>query len=178
MSTEEGVTHVGDETEQSHDSSQKSPAETIESQPNTDVVPIPTFNPQETIYLEHEWAFWFDSGMIRGMNQTTYENSLKIIGAFRTVQDFWRYWNNFTDINKFPDGSNVLLFKLGIKPMWEDPSNEKGGKWVINSDKRHIHDSWTRIVLFTIGEQFSNPDELSYQSVLKQTESKFESLCG
>jgi len=132
-----------------------------ENQSNVEIIlSVPKFDPSEPMYLEHEWAFWFDSGRIRGMNQTTYENSLKIIGAFRTVQEFWRYWNNFTDINKFPEGSNLLLFKLGIKPMWEDPSNEKGGKWVINSDKRHILESWLRIVLFSIGEQFSNQDEL------------------
>jgi translation initiation factor 4E len=22
------------------------------------------------------------------------------------------------------------LFKAGVQPMWEDPMNEKGGKWV------------------------------------------------
>jgi translation initiation factor 4E len=27
-------------------------------------------------------------------------------------------------------GSNYHLFKEGVQPMWEDPANEKGGKWV------------------------------------------------
>jgi translation initiation factor 4E len=33
-------------------------------------------------------------------------------------------------LTPFEEGTNLRLFKGGIKPMWEDPSNEKGGKWV------------------------------------------------
>jgi hypothetical protein len=32
-----------------------------------------------------------------------------------------------------PDGTNLRLFKYGIKPTWEDPANERGGKWVIRN---------------------------------------------
>jgi translation initiation factor 4E len=33
-------------------------------------------------------------------------------------------------------GLDFYLFKEGIKPLWEDPSNIKGGKWVLNLEKR------------------------------------------
>lgn len=80
------------------------------------------------------------------MSLDAYENTLKSLGKFATVQDFWRYWNLLTKVDPFPgsysnssllklipfeEGTNLRLFKGGIKPMWEDPSNEKGGKWVL-----------------------------------------------
>lgn len=30
------------------------------------------------------------------------------------------------------NGTDLYIFKKGIKPMWEDPMNENGGRWLIN----------------------------------------------
>jgi len=66
----------------------------------------------------------------RGMNCQDYNSQLKPLGSFNTVQGFWRYWNNIVDPSRFPNDSNLRLFKRGIKPMWEDASNIHGGRWV------------------------------------------------
>lgn len=29
-----------------------------------------------------------------------------------------------------PPQTDLHLFKSGIRPMWEDPANTRGGKWV------------------------------------------------
>jgi hypothetical protein len=39
--------------------------------------------------------------------------------------------NNLAPPSKLPLGSNYHLFKLDVRPAWEDPHNEKGGKWNI-----------------------------------------------
>jgi len=64
------------------------------------------------------------------MNCQDYNSQLKPLGSFNTVQGFWRYWNNIVDPSRFPNDSNLRLFKRGIKPMWEDASNIHGGRWV------------------------------------------------
>lgn len=33
-------------------------------------------------------------------------------------------------LQDIPPHRDIHLFKKGIKPMWEDPANKKGGKWV------------------------------------------------
>jgi len=35
----------------------------------------------------------------------------------------------------------ICVFQEGIQPMWEDPVNKGGGRWVLNLDKRQrLHD--------------------------------------
>jgi len=48
---------------------------------------------------------------------------------------------------------NVSLCYLqdGIQPMWEDPVNKGGGRWVLNLDKRQrmreLNDLWLETVI-------------------------------
>jgi hypothetical protein len=46
----------------------------------------------------------------------------------------------------------------GIKPMWEDDNNKRGGRWLINLDKRQRGTSldhfWLEVMLCLIGEAF------------------------
>eukprot|EP01118_Nematostelium_gracile_P009129 TRINITY_DN305_c0_g1_i1.p1 TRINITY_DN305_c0_g1~~TRINITY_DN305_c0_g1_i1.p1 ORF type:complete len:406 (-),score=113.62 TRINITY_DN305_c0_g1_i1:26-1183(-) len=105
--------------------------------------------------LEHQWVFWYDDQMPHGTTADKYESAIKALGKFDNVQDFWRYWNNLQKVVKFPDGTNLRLFKEGIKPMWEDPLNRDGGKWVINSSNKDATNKiWNKLVLALIGEQF------------------------
>ena len=60
-----------------------------------------------------------------------WENNLKLVGDFATVEDFWSYFNNMRKPSGLEFNSNYHIFKSGIKPMWEDPHNAKGGKWIL-----------------------------------------------
>ncbi|KFB52699.1 eukaryotic translation initiation factor 4e type [Anopheles sinensis] len=42
----------------------------------------------------------------------------------------------------------------GIKPMWEDPANMRGGKWVIRLKKSKIDRAWENVCMAMLGEQF------------------------
>ena len=75
-------------------------------------------------------------------------------------QDFWRYWNNIVDPSKFPEGSNLRIFKHGIKPMWEDPANVGGGKWVVHTEKEFTSKRSIHAVLLLIGEQLEYNDDV------------------
>eukprot|EP01105_Mastigella_eilhardi_P024567 TRINITY_DN643_c2_g2_i3.p1 TRINITY_DN643_c2_g2~~TRINITY_DN643_c2_g2_i3.p1 ORF type:complete len:1081 (-),score=322.65 TRINITY_DN643_c2_g2_i3:39-3260(-) len=110
--------------------------------------------------LEHEWVIWYDRGGVKGQTQAQYESSIKEIGSFGTVEEFWRYWNNVFEGRRFPDGSNVRVFKNGIRPTWEDPSNVSGGKWVVHCHKQVTANITTAAVLAVIGEQLPNSHEI------------------
>jgi len=113
----------------------------------------------KSLVFEHEWILWYDNTR-SGMLSEDYESSMKVIGRFFTVEEFWNCWNSLENISNFPEGSNFRLFKQHIKPMWEDPSNENGGKFIISTLKEHTHLLWSKVVLFLIGEQFEYSDNM------------------
>lgn len=44
-------------------------------------------------------------------------------------------------------GCDYSVFKSDIKPVWEDATNEKGGRWLIK-DNGLLDQYWTDIVMF------------------------------
>jgi len=115
--------------------------------------------------LENEWSFWYDkrpaqSKRVRG-EQESYESNLREIGNFGTVEDFWRYYNHMVKPSKIETNSNYHFFKKGIKPMWEDPQNAKGGKWVLTlKDKAIVDIIWENVVLAMVGETLDIEEEV------------------
>lgn len=51
-------------------------------------------------------------------------------------------------------GANYHLFKDGIKPLWEDPANKSGGKWVmIVRGQQPLTDSiWSNLAMALVGQ--------------------------
>eukprot|EP00658_Telonema_sp_P-2_P044068 TRINITY_DN31937_c0_g1_i1.p1 TRINITY_DN31937_c0_g1~~TRINITY_DN31937_c0_g1_i1.p1 ORF type:complete len:190 (-),score=43.81 TRINITY_DN31937_c0_g1_i1:364-933(-) len=94
----------------------------------------------------------------------TYESNLEAVGSFDSVSRFWQLYNHLKKPDQVELNSNYHLFKEGIKPMWEDPANEKGGKWVLNlrnQDKHMISHYWENLVLGLIGESIDMGDEIT-----------------
>jgi len=115
--------------------------------------------------LENEWSFWYDkrpaiSRRVKG-EQESYESNLREIGNFGTVEDFWRYYNHMVKPSKIETNANYHFFKKGIKPMWEDPQNAKGGKWVVTlKDKALVDILWEKVLLALVGETLDIDDEV------------------
>lgn len=59
-------------------------------------------------------------------------------------------FNNVSKINHLSPNSNFHLFKQGIRPEWEDPSNAEGGKFGIQLPKSKagdaINEHWMNLV--------------------------------
>lgn len=119
--------------------------------------------------LNAEWTYWFDrrvtnkSPSYRSNDKDAYEGNLKIVGEFNDVETFWCYQNNMRKSSDLPDGSNYHLFKQGIKPMWEDPSNDNGGKWTVQlsgKEKSNLNIYWENLTLALIGEYVDDHDDV------------------
>jgi len=52
------------------------------------------------------------------------------------------------------------MFKKGIKPVWEDTANCKGGKWILRLKKGLSSRIWENLLLAIIGEQFLVGNEI------------------
>ena len=78
------------------------------------------------------------------------------VTTFSTVEDFWALYNHIEFASKLGMGCDYSLFKQGIKPMWEDPLNKDGGRWLISVDKRYraayLDTFWLEIMMCLIGK--------------------------
>ncbi len=57
-------------------------------------------------------------------------------------------------------GSDLHLFREGIKPAWEDPNNCKGGHWTIRLKKGLTSHYWEELLFAIIGEMFDVGNEI------------------
>merc|ERR1711865_302333 len=117
--------------------------------------------------LESTWTLWYDKRTVnkgkRG-EASVYEGGLEEVANFDTVGKFWALYNHLKKPDTLEINSNYHLFKEGIKPMWEDAANAKGGKWVLNlrnQEKHLLPQYWENLVLVLIGETIDACDEVT-----------------
>jgi hypothetical protein len=67
------------------------------------------------------------------------------------VREFWEVFNNF-DVTRLPLRDSVHLFHKGVKPVWEDPRNVRGGAWTFRVPKDKAKEFWSAIAMMAIGE--------------------------
>jgi len=107
------------------------------------------------------FTFWYlkkDSG--RGVLQTNYQEQIKRLPTFHTVEDFWSYYSHLTRPNDLTISADYNLFREGIVPMWEDAANRNGGKWVVRLKKGMASRCWEDAILALIGDEFNLGDEI------------------
>ncbi|CAI5709209.1 unnamed protein product [Hyaloperonospora brassicae] len=112
--------------------------------------------------LQNRWVLWYDNPKKRNSTES-WEENLKNVYTFNTVEDFWCLYNNILAPTKLSIGSNYHLFKDGIRPMWEDPINAKGGKWIFTnprSRKARLDECWLYVMLSLIGETLQDEDDV------------------
>jgi len=106
--------------------------------------------------LQYCYCLWF-SRKNPGKQQLTqqkYEDSIKLIGAFSSVEQFWAYYSFMVRPGELTGHSDIHLFKHGIRPMWEDKANKNGGKWIVRLKKGLASRCWENLILAMLGEQF------------------------
>ncbi|KAI8904733.1 translation initiation factor eIF 4e-like domain-containing protein [Gorgonomyces haynaldii] len=115
--------------------------------------------------LKHRWTLWFDCPSKKSMQKDQWQENLKKVITFDTVEDFWGIFNNLTNAHELPPSANYHLFKEGIEPSWEDKANEKGGKWAFNLQRGkrgpELDQWWLNVCLGCIGEQFTFGEEIT-----------------
>lgn len=119
--------------------------------------------------LVHSWDFWHDRQSRSklpdsahptdfGNSSATsavpgkYEDRLVHMTSIKDVKAFWSMFNNF-DITTLQLRDSIHLFHQGIKPVWEDPRNVRGGSWTFRVPKEKAVEFWKEICMMAIGEQ-------------------------
>ncbi|RKP09447.1 translation initiation factor eIF 4e-like domain-containing protein [Thamnocephalis sphaerospora] len=120
------------------------------------------------IPLQHTWTFWFDKNA-PATSESEYAANLVPLHSVSTVQDFWRAYNNITGPDELLNRNSLYFMKQGIRPMWEDPKNERGGCLAFRVNKSETATVWRELLMLLIGEQLdgyiSPADEICGLSV-------------
>ncbi|KAG6891253.1 hypothetical protein C0995_008505 [Termitomyces sp. Mi166 len=105
--------------------------------------------------LRNTWIFWFRQQRTPGNKIISYEDGIKKISAFSSVESFWSLWTHLSPPSSLIPTTDYLLFHNGVRrPVWEDPLNLSGGKWIIRLKKGVADRIWEDLVLAIIGDQF------------------------
>lgn len=92
--------------------------------------------------LPFAWEFW-------GSNVGSAEYEIEPIVSVSTVGEFWNAFEQFPSVEDLRRGA-FSLFKKGIRPAWEDPSNS-GGQTIRFRAMTLTQESWEHLVLAVIG---------------------------
>ncbi|KAK6350997.1 eukaryotic translation initiation factor 4E [Orbilia javanica] len=135
---------------------------------------LTVFHSPENFTVKHplmnKWTLWFTkppSGGVKSDNQ--WADSLKEVVSFDSVEEFWGIYNNITKTSELALKSDYHLFKAGIRPEWEDPSNKNGGKWAYQfKDKKTvpIDELWLHTMLAAIGETLEKENDREVMGVV------------
>jgi translation initiation factor 4E len=119
----------------------------------------------------HRWVFWFRQQRAPGNKITNYEEGIKKISAFASVESFWSLWTHLHPPSALLPTTDYLLFHQGIRrPVWEDPLNLPGGKWILRLRKGVADRIWEDLILALIGDQFAG--------VASPHEDEWPEICG
>lgn len=124
--------------------------------------------------LVHSWYFWHDrqnrSGQPDDRTSHNYEERLVKLSEINDVRSFWTVFNNF-DINELPLRDSIHIFHKGVKPIWEDPRNTRGGSWTFRVPKTQAVEFWKELCMMAIGEKL--------QAAVESDRSTFrDDICG
>ncbi|KAG8931445.1 hypothetical protein FRC02_002724 [Tulasnella sp. 418] len=108
--------------------------------------------------LRCTWVFWFRQQRAPGKT-ANYEEGIKKVAAFSSVESFWCLHTHLNPPSSLQPTTDYLLFHSLVKrPVWEDPLNENGGKWIIRLRKGLADRLWEDLILGVIGDQFEEED--------------------
>ncbi|KAI9238869.1 MAG: translation initiation factor eIF 4e-like domain-containing protein [Podila humilis] len=123
--------------------------------------------------LQHAWTLHYDvsAGYSRQASSAhNYVNMLQNLGTFSTlalsqtqVEQFARYFNWIEKPHKMENSANYHLFKDGIKPVWEDPANANGGRWILTLQSKNsdlLDRCWMELAYALVGEQLDANDDI------------------
>lgn len=105
--------------------------------------------------LQNTWTLWY----YENDRNKSWEQNQREITSFDTAEDFWSLYNHIKLASELRQGCDYSMFKQGIRPMWEDDANKKGGRWLISLDKKQrandLDRFWLEVLLCMIGEAFN-----------------------
>ncbi|KAH7106055.1 translation initiation factor eIF 4e-like domain-containing protein [Auriculariales sp. MPI-PUGE-AT-0066] len=111
--------------------------------------------------LRQSWVFWFRQQSPGGgkISTTNYEQSIRRVAAVSSVESFWTLFARVRRPSEATPTTDYMIFHSAVRrPVWEDPLNMAGGKWILRLKKGVADRLWEDLMLGVVGGQFDDPD--------------------
>lgn len=89
-----------------------------------------------------------------------YAKSKDPILRIETVADFWGVFNNVSPPSSMSMNSMYQLFRDGVQPEWEDPTNANGFSFEFGVDAKAGDKLWIEFAMGAVGENLPFSDEI------------------
>ena len=106
--------------------------------------------------IKSTWVVWYRPPTSK---YSDYEKSTIPLVSFSTVEAFWSVYTHLKRPSTLPSVSDYHIFRKGIRPVWEDEENKRGGKWIIRLKKGVADRYWEDLLLIIVGDQFAEAGE-------------------
>ena len=103
--------------------------------------------------LSNKFVFWYHINEISSDQE--YENQIKKLAEFDTLDDFWAIFQYLKKPDDCKQAIEFQLFKHPIKPMWEDENNKDGGRIALKLRKEFSNLVWEELIFAFIGDYFA-----------------------
>ncbi|KKK13696.1 hypothetical protein P175DRAFT_0501686 [Aspergillus ochraceoroseus IBT 24754] len=113
-------------------------------------------SPAKEHLLRSTWVIWYRPPTPK---YSDYEKSTAPLASLSSVESFWSIYSHLKRPSLLPTVSDYHIFKKGIRPVWEDEANKKGGKWIVRLKKGVADRYWEDLLLAMIGDQFAEASE-------------------
>ncbi|KAG2012724.1 hypothetical protein GB937_006809 [Aspergillus fischeri] len=112
--------------------------------------------------LQYHWTVWYD----RHSESTDYDNRLYVLHEdVADIATFYRVYNNYP-WDKIRLRDSVHIFRKGVRPVWEDPENLRGGCWKFRVPKSKAQEFFHEIAILCMANEFQAALEKEHDHVL------------
>ncbi|KAJ1962341.1 hypothetical protein GGI12_002705 [Dipsacomyces acuminosporus] len=109
--------------------------------------------------LRFPWSFWF-MHRAPGQKISDYEAAMIKIATFSSVETFWAVYSHLQRPYQVSTITDYHMFRANVRPVWEDPENMNGGKWMIRLRKGLASRLWEKLAMAVVGDVFSVGGEI------------------
>ena len=106
--------------------------------------------------LKSTWVVWYRPPAAKHLD---YEKSTVALAGFGSAEAFWAVYAHLRRPSALPAVSDYHLFRKGVRPVWEDAANKKGGKWIVRLKKGVADRYWEDLLLAIVGDMFGDAGE-------------------
>ncbi|KAF2797375.1 translation initiation factor eIF4e [Melanomma pulvis-pyrius CBS 109.77] len=117
-----------------------------------------------------KWQFWAEKGQQstaskdKSVSLDELASRPKPLGEqIISVKEFYQHFNNIP-VESLKLRDSIHLFHLGVKPLWEDPRNEKGGAYYFRVSKDAAPQFWHEMCLLSVGDVLQGAVETKRES--------------
>ena len=109
--------------------------------------------------LNSRWALWAQKKVKKAAGASWYEGYV-CLGRFDTVEGFWQLYSHLSRPEAVQGSADLMLFRDGIRPVWEDEANKGGGKWTLRMKMTGASLVWEELMLNLIGETLDGGSDI------------------